>query len=143
MKFADELYEKLTEDEDARVCEDIPDEACRATPRSFVLLLFSFFFTKLGDAVASLLSAPVWGRFADASSKSVMIAAALLTAGVGLLTFALQRFAPGLIATAWCLPLVVGSVGALAPLIGNAGVIALLALLGLAGAAFGLVLPEV
>lgn len=137
--------------------------------------------------LASLLSAPVWGRFADASSKSVMIAAALLTAGVGLLTFALQRLAPGVIATAWFLPLayfalsvahsgvrvgrktyvvnigsgnqrtdyvavsntvigvlllVVGSLGALAPLIGNAGVIALLALMGLAGAAFGLMLPE-
>jgi hypothetical protein len=53
MKFADGIYETLTDDEDARVCEDIPDEACRETPRSFVLQLFSFFFTKLGDAVAS------------------------------------------------------------------------------------------
>jgi hypothetical protein len=36
----------------------------------------------------------------------------------------------------------VGSVGALAPLIGNAGVIALLAMMGLAGALLGTTLPE-
>ena len=39
--------------------------------------------------------------------------------------------------------LMVGSVGALAPIIGNAGVIGLLALMGLAGAALGAFLPDV
>jgi hypothetical protein len=39
--------------------------------------------------------------------------------------------------------LLTGSVGALAPLIGHAGVIAVLALMGLAGAVFGLQLPDV
>ena len=39
--------------------------------------------------------------------------------------------------------LLVGSVGALSPLIGKSGVIALLAFLGLAGAALGRSLPEV
>ena len=38
--------------------------------------------------------------------------------------------------------LLVGSVGALAPIIGNAGVIVLLAGMGLAGAALGTTLPE-
>ena len=137
--------------------------------------------------VASLVSAPLWGRFADRSSRSVMVAAALITSGIGLLTTLADAFAPPLIATAWFLPLayfvlsaahsgvrvgrktyvvnlaggnkrtdyvaisntvigvlllLVGSVGALSPLIGDAGVIALLALMGLAGALLGTSLPE-
>lgn len=141
----------------------------------------------VASGVASLVSGPVWGRFADASSKRVMVAAALLTSSVGLATFGVDRLTPGLLATSWFLPvayfflsvahggvrvgrktyvvdlatgnrrtdyvavsntvigvllLVVGSVGALTPLIGNAGVIGLLALMGLGGAALGSTLPE-
>lgn len=137
--------------------------------------------------LASLLSAPVWGRFADRSSRSVMIVAALLTSAIGLLTFGVDRWFPALGGTAWFLPVVyfalsvahsgvrvgrktyvvdfatgnkrtdyvaisntvigvllllVGSVGALAPLVGNAGIIALLALMGVAGALLGRSLPE-
>ncbi|MBT8087764.1 MAG: MFS transporter, partial [Gammaproteobacteria bacterium] len=54
---------------------------------------------------AGLVSAPLWGRFADLSSKSVMIAAALITSGIGLVTFVTDRFLPGITATAWFLPL--------------------------------------
>ncbi|MGB5256997.1 MAG: MFS transporter [Woeseiaceae bacterium] len=138
--------------------------------------------------VASLVSAPIWGRFADTSSKHVMIFAALITSGMGIVTFAVDRLLPGLSATVWFLPLayfvlsaahsgvrvgrktyvvnlasgnqrtdyvaisnttigilllLVGSVGMLTPIIGNAGVIGLLALMGLAGAALGTVLPDV
>ena len=137
--------------------------------------------------LASLISAPVWGRFADVSSKHVMIVAAIVTSGIGLLTAALDVFAPAMRDAVWFLPvayfvlsvahsgvrvgrktyvvdlatgnqrtdyvaisntvigvllLVVGSVGALTPLIGNAGVIGLLALMGLAGAALGTTLPN-
>ena len=137
--------------------------------------------------LASLISAPVWGRFADVSSKHVMIVAAIVTSGIGLLTAALDVFAPAIRDAVWFLPvayfvlsvahsgvrvgrktyvvdlatgnqrtdyvaisntvigvllLVVGSVGALTPLIGNAGVIGLLALMGLAGAALGTTLPN-
>jgi hypothetical protein len=137
--------------------------------------------------LASLISAPVWGRFADRSSRKVMVVAALLTSGIGLLTFAIHTLAPDLVATAWFLPfayfalsiahsgvrvgrktyvvdlatgntrtdyvaisntvigvvlLLVGGVGALTPLIGNHGVIALLSLMGLAGALLGIGLPE-
>ncbi len=137
--------------------------------------------------LASLLSAPVWGRFADQSSRKVMVAAALLTSGTGLLTFGVVGLLPELAKSAWFLPLayftlsiahsgvrvgrktyvvdlatgnkrtdyvaisntvigvlllLVGSVGALAPVIGNAGVIALLATMGLAGAVLGTTLPE-
>ena len=139
------------------------------------------------SGLASLLSAPVWGRFADQSSRKVMVAAALLTSGIGLLTFGVHRMLPALSGTAWFLPLayfllciahsgvrvgrktyivdlatgnrrtdyvaisntvigvlllLVGSVGALSPVIGNAGVIAVLALMGLAGAVLGMSLPE-
>ena len=148
-------------------------------------MVLGFFVVAAG--LASLLSAPVWGRFADQSSRKVMIAAALLTASVGLLTFGVNRWLPELGGTAWFLPLayftlsvahsgvrvgrktyvvdiatgnkrtdyvaisntvigvlllLVGSIGALAPLIGNAGVIAVLSLMGLAGAAMGTTLPE-
>lgn len=39
--------------------------------------------------------------------------------------------------------LLVGAIGALAPVIGNDGVIGLLALMGLTGAVYGAVLPDV
>lgn len=137
--------------------------------------------------IASLFSAPFWGRFADASSRRVMIAAALVTASVCLTTFAADFFLPALTATVWFLPaayfvlsvahsgvrvgrktyvvdlatgnrrtdyvaisnsviglllLVVGAIGALAPLITNAGIIGLLGIMGLAGALMGATLPE-
>lgn len=137
--------------------------------------------------VAGLVSAPVWGRFADRSSKHVMIAAAIVTATVGLLTSVVDRFLPAAGQAVWFLPvayfvlsvahngvrvgrktyvvnlasgnqrtdyvaisntvigillLLVGSVGVLAPVIGNGGVIGLLALMGLAGAALGTTLPD-
>ncbi len=137
--------------------------------------------------VAGLVSAPVWGRFADRSSKHVMIVAAIVTSAVGLLTFMFDRFLPAAGQTVWFLPvayfvlsvahngvrvgrktyvvnlasgnqrtdyvaisntvigvllLLVGSVGVLAPVIGNGGVIGLLALMGLAGAALGTTLPK-
>lgn len=137
--------------------------------------------------LASLLSAPVWGRYADKSSKHVMVAAAILTAGIGLLTYTVQQMNSEMIAMPWFLPLayfslsiahsgvrvgrktyvvdlatgnkrtdyvaisntvigvlllLTGAVGALAPVIGNAGVIAVLSLMGLAGAAMGSQLPR-
>jgi hypothetical protein len=136
---------------------------------------------------ASLLSAPLWGRFADQTSRMVMVAGATLTSATGLLTFAALQFAPGLATAGWFLPaayfllsiahsgvrvgrktyvvdlatgnkrtdyvaisnsvigvllLVAGGVGALSPVLGNDGVIALLALMGLAGAFLGTTLPE-
>lgn len=60
MALADDLYDKLTDDDDARLCEDIREEACRETPRSFSLILLSSFLTKLGDAVASPNTTLAW-----------------------------------------------------------------------------------
>lgn len=141
----------------------------------------------LAAGLANLFSSPLWGRFADRSSRAVMITAALITSGVGLCTVAAVLAAPELISTVWLLPLayfvlsvahsgvrvgrktyvvnlaggnrrtdyvaisnsvigilllLVGSVGMLVPLIGYAGVIALLSLMGLAGALLGTALPK-
>jgi hypothetical protein len=142
----------------------------------------------VANGLASMVSAPIWGRFADRSSRRVMIVAALITSGIGLATFLSDRLVPALIQRIWFLPttyfllsvahsgvrvgrktyvvniasgnqrtdyvavsnsvigvmlLVVGSVGTLEPILSTAGVIGLLALMGVAGAALGTTLPEV
>lgn len=138
--------------------------------------------------VASLLSGPFWGRFADRSSRQVMAWAAWVTSGAGIMVAALAWLQPGWLATPWFVPLayfalsiahegvrvgrktyvlnlgegnlrtdyvaisnsvigvlllVVGSVGALAAWIGNAGVIAVLAGMGLVGAVMSRSLKDV
>ena len=153
--------------------------------RGPVIAVLGAFIVAAG--LASLISAPIWGRVADRSSKHVMIFAALITATMGIATFLASLFLPGLSGSTWFLPLayfvlsvahsgvrvgrktyivnlgsgnqrtdyvaisnsvigvlllIVGSVGALAPLISNAGVIGLLALMGLIGAALGTTLPD-
>jgi sugar phosphate permease len=47
-----DLYDLLTGDDEARVCKDIPDEACREQPRSFFIHGLSLALTKLGDGLA-------------------------------------------------------------------------------------------
>jgi len=54
------LYQKLVNEEDARVCTDITEDACRETPGNFALLLASYFLTKLGDAVANPKTVLAW-----------------------------------------------------------------------------------
>jgi hypothetical protein len=54
------IYELLVNEEDARVCKDISEDACRETPRSFVLQLLALFLTKLGDAIASPKTVLSW-----------------------------------------------------------------------------------
>ncbi len=49
---ARDLYDLLTGDDEARVCLDIPDAACREQPASFFLHLASLSLTKLGDGLA-------------------------------------------------------------------------------------------
>jgi hypothetical protein len=51
--LAENLYEKLVNEEDARVCAEITEQACRETPRNFLFILLSNGLTKLGDALAS------------------------------------------------------------------------------------------
>lgn len=47
------IYQHLAEDEDARVCQDIPEAACDEQPKSFLLHLWSLTLTKLGDSLVS------------------------------------------------------------------------------------------
>lgn len=46
--------------EDARVCREISDQACRNVPRNFVLLLLARLLTKIGDAIAGSKTVPAW-----------------------------------------------------------------------------------
>lgn len=52
-ELTERMYQYLAEDEDARVCKDIPGEACNEQPRAFLLHLLSLTLTKLGDSLVS------------------------------------------------------------------------------------------
>lgn len=54
------IYELLTNQEDARACSEIPETACRVSPTNFVVLLSSYFLSKLGDAVANPKTVLTW-----------------------------------------------------------------------------------
>lgn len=142
----------------------------------------------LSAGLASLLAAPFWGRFADRSSRQVMVLGGAISGGIGAVIVLADQLAPGLVATAWFVPLayfilsiahdgvrvgrktyvvdlaggnkrtdyvavsntvigvvllVTGLVGLLTPVIGTAGVILVLSLMGLAGARLSAALPEV
>lgn len=48
-----DIYGLLTGDEDARVCRDIPDAACREQPRNYMLHIVSLTATTVGDWLSS------------------------------------------------------------------------------------------
>lgn len=68
--FSSTLYDKLVNEEDARACLSIPEDACKEVPGNFVKTLISTFLTKLGDALVNpkitlpwllqSLGAPLW-----------------------------------------------------------------------------------
>lgn len=66
------IYEKLVNEEDARVCTDISEDACRETPGNFSLLLLSYFLTKLGDAMASPKTVLAWVTTAVGAPAAVL-----------------------------------------------------------------------
>ncbi|ASP37587.1 MFS transporter [Bacterioplanes sanyensis] len=45
------IYDKLVNEEDARACKAISDEACQQVPGNFIRIIFSQFLSKLGDAL--------------------------------------------------------------------------------------------
>ncbi len=47
------LYDLVTGDEDARVCRDIPEDACNHQPRNFFIHMLALIATKSGDLLAS------------------------------------------------------------------------------------------
>lgn len=59
----------------------------------------------LANGVATSISAPFWGRLADLSSKRVMVMAALITAGLGIVMFAIVSWIPLLHEQTWVYPL--------------------------------------
>jgi hypothetical protein len=56
----DQIYGLIANEEDARTCTDIPDEACREVPRNFFLIMFSNVLTKLGDLLVSPKTVLAW-----------------------------------------------------------------------------------
>jgi len=58
--LTDDLYAKLVNEEDARVCREIPEEACREVPQNFFLLVGSYVLTKLGDSIANPKTTLTW-----------------------------------------------------------------------------------
>jgi len=51
--FIDNLYNRVTGDEDARVCKDIPESACNDQPRNFFSYLIANLLGKIADEIAS------------------------------------------------------------------------------------------
>jgi len=150
------------------------------------LRLLALFMAASG--LASLLSGRFWGRFADSSSRKVMMYAGLMTATTGLIICLIAWFARSWLSMIWLLPLLyfvlsvahqgvrlgrktyvvnmaegnkrtdyvsvgntligailllMGFVSAMEPLIGVAGVILVLSLMGLCGSLMAYRLPEV
>jgi hypothetical protein len=61
-------------------------------------------FFLLAQGLASLLSGPFWGRYADISSRSVMMFCAIAAGLLGLMLVAAELFAPGVVHTKWFMP---------------------------------------
>ena len=49
----EQLYNRITGDEDARVCKDIPEKACHDQPRNFFSYLVANLLGKVADELAS------------------------------------------------------------------------------------------
>ena len=48
------IYEKMMNEEDARVCKAIDENACKVVPGNFFLTIIAYFFNKLADSVANM-----------------------------------------------------------------------------------------
>lgn len=56
----DSIYEYLANEEDARVCRDLSDEACRVVPHNFFLIIAANTLSKLGDSLANPKTVLAW-----------------------------------------------------------------------------------
>ncbi|WP_241505763.1 MFS transporter [Parahaliea mediterranea] len=59
-QLSERIYKAMAEDEDARVCRDIPEAACNDQPLAFTLQLLSQILTKIGDALTSSRLVLAW-----------------------------------------------------------------------------------
>lgn len=59
-RVAERVYAALYEDEDARVCKDISDDACRVVPGNFLRNTLAHALTKLGDAIINPKTTLPW-----------------------------------------------------------------------------------
>lgn len=55
-----DLYALLNNEEDARVCLEISEEACKSVPGNFFLIILSNTMTKLGDALSNPKTVLAW-----------------------------------------------------------------------------------
>jgi hypothetical protein len=53
-------YEYITNEEDARVCRDISDKACKYVPKNFFTIIFSNTLTKIGDVLTNPKTVLTW-----------------------------------------------------------------------------------
>ena len=76
---------------------------CSALTAPFYVILAQTYLGKEGfllglfiiaNGLASIMSAPIWGRMADVSSKNVMVLAAIIAALLGIIMFVLISFVP-------------------------------------------------
>ncbi|MDN7126040.1 MFS transporter permease [Pseudidiomarina sp. 1APR75-33.1] len=72
--LTERVYGYLAEDEDARVCKDIPEAACNDQPKAFVAHLIALSMTKLGDSLVSARLVLPW-ILASLGTSSVFISA--------------------------------------------------------------------
>ncbi len=70
---AQTLWELLNDEEDARVCKDIPEEACDEQPRAFALQLASQTLSKLADTLSSSRVVLPW-LFGAIGAPSALVA---------------------------------------------------------------------
>jgi len=56
----EQLYAFIANEEDARSCRDIPEQACHDVPQNFFLMLTSLVLTKLGDLLTSPKTVLAW-----------------------------------------------------------------------------------
>jgi MFS family permease len=54
------IYDRINNEEDARVCTDIPDEACKYIPQNYFLIIISNTLTKLGDVLSNPKTVLAW-----------------------------------------------------------------------------------
>lgn len=103
-RYTERIYGFLADDEDARVCTEIPPTACDDQPKSFVLQLFALTLTNLGDALASPRLVLAWmrtrrardfHRAAGAVARVVRLAAATAGGAVPARAFNWKIFVEG------------------------------------------------